>query len=63
LGIQSAHESPEWFRTEALRLRGNQWLKDLNKQAQSIKKWTKKELIDLIKEFEKLLDETNSATS
>lgn len=33
LDVWSAHEAPEWFRTQAIKLRGRRWLNDLNKQA------------------------------
>lgn len=55
LGIQSAHESPEWFRTEVLRIRGKQWLNDLRKKFNKPKKWTIDELLELeikLKEYE-----------
>ena len=28
-GIQSAHQHPEWFRSEMIKIRGNKWLKEL----------------------------------
>ena len=28
-GIQSAHQHPEWFRSEMIKIRGNIWLKEL----------------------------------
>lgn len=37
LGLWSAHKSPEWFRDEIIKVRGEQWLKDLKKR--SVKIW------------------------
>jgi hypothetical protein len=37
-GIQSAHESPEWFRSEILKIKGVLWLKELTKRWQQISK-------------------------
>jgi hypothetical protein len=36
-GTQSAHQHPEWFRSEMLKIRGNLWLKDLMKRDKVIK--------------------------
>lgn len=39
-GLQSAHESPEWFRGQMIDLRGHNWLKYLQKQANKCYKGT-----------------------
>lgn len=32
-GLWSAHQNPEYFRSQMLDIRGNKWLKDLTKQS------------------------------
>lgn len=50
--IQSAHESPEWFRSEAIKWRGNIWLKELKDRWSKISK----------PEYEKVIKYLNGET-
>jgi hypothetical protein len=38
LGMESAHQHPEWFRSEILKIKGVLWLKELTKRWQQISK-------------------------
>ena len=37
-GIRSAHQDPEWFRAEMIKVRGNLWLKELRERSNKIVK-------------------------
>lgn len=45
MGVQSAHENPEWFRNEALNKRGQEWLDDIIKQSNKMFKGTYEEVL------------------
>jgi len=46
LSIWSAHENPEWFRSQMLDIRGMKWLKELITQSNKIFKGTMKEVLE-----------------
>lgn len=48
LGLLSAHQNPEWFRREAIRIRGVDYPAMMLKQASKVKKWTYDELVELL---------------
>lgn len=48
LDTKSAHEDPEWFRKEMLRLRGAKWLKDITKRSNLFFKGTYQQVLDYL---------------
>jgi len=45
MGIRSAHQDPEWFRGEILKVRGKDWLKDIVNQSNKVFKGTYEQVI------------------
>ena len=54
--IFSAHGTPTIFSKWIIGERGEYWHEDLIQEANKIKKWTKQEKKDLLKEFEEMLN-------
>jgi hypothetical protein len=53
MGIESAHENPEWFRREALRLRGDKWLKEIYRKSNQIFKKTFEQIYKELKKYDR----------
>ena len=51
LGLTSAHQNPEWFRKEVIRIRGIDYPKVMLRRASKVKKWTYNELLELLNKF------------
>lgn len=52
LGKESAHENPEWFRRKMIKLRGEDWLKQLYKQSNKIYKSDYKKTLKELENYE-----------
>lgn len=48
MGLWSAHENPEWYRTQMLDIRGLEWLRELQKRANLPFKGTYQQVLDYL---------------
>lgn len=53
MGVNSAHENPEWFRVCMLEIRGKKWLEDIYRQSNKICKATYEEVLKYLNGEEK----------